>query len=170
MTTNNQPNKEAALVIVRQFDAPKNEVFGAFANPDALSAWWGPAGHPVTIIKFDFLPGGLFHYKIEANGQAMYGRFIYGQIQQPDLLEFTNSFADENAGIIRAPFSPIWPLEVFNRLSFTEKNDKTTITMSGYPVNATEEENQMFFAAQANLKQGFEGTFSQLDNYLRTKV
>ena len=167
MTDSNQPAKEAALVIVRQFDAPKNEVFDAFANPESMAAWWGPGGHPVKIIKFDFIPGGLFHYKIEMNGQDMYGRFIYGQIVPYDLLEFTNSFSDENGGIIRAPFSAEWPLEVFNRISFSEQDGKTTITMSGYPVNATEAENKMFMTAQANIKQGLNGTFQQLEGFLK---
>ena len=168
MTDSIQANTKAALVITRQFDAPKDVVFDAFANAEAIAAWWGPADHPTTVITFDFTPGGLFHYKMEANGQTMYGRFIYGKIEKPDLLEFTNSFSDEHAAITRAPFSATWPLEIFNRLSFTEENGKTTITMSGYPVNATEEENTMFTVAQANLKQGFEGTFNQLDKYLKS--
>nr|WP_294949304.1 SRPBCC domain-containing protein [uncultured Mucilaginibacter sp.] len=170
MTEKNQTSKKAELVIVRQFNAPKDVVFEAFANAEAVADWWGPAEFPITVIRFEFQPQGLFHYKMEANGQVMYGRFIYGDIQKPNVLEFTNAFSDENAGVTRAPFSATWPLEVFNRLSFTEENGKTTITMSGYPVNATEEENQTFITAQANLQQGFEGTFNQLDKYIEHKL
>ena len=61
-------------------------------------------------------------------------------------------------------------MEIFNRLIFTEDGGKTTIRMHGYPVNATEEENEMFVQAQANLKQGLEGTFMQLEKYLNRKV
>lgn len=169
MTEGNQPSKEAALVIIRQFDATQSEVFDAFVNPESMAAWWGPAEYPIDIIKFDFTPGGLFHYKMEMNGQKMYGRFIYGAIVPYDLLEFTNSFSDENAGITRAPFSAEWPLEVFNSLRFSEQDGKTTITMSGYPVNPTEAEHKMFMTALANVKQGLEGTFASLDKFLKAR-
>jgi uncharacterized protein YndB with AHSA1/START domain len=169
MTESNQPSKEAAFVIVRQFSATQSEVFDAFANPESMAAWWGPAEHSIDIIKFDFTPGGLFHYKIEMNGQEMYGRFVYGRIVPSDLLEFTNSFSDENAGIVRAPFSAEWPLEVFNSLHFSEQDGKTTLKMSGYPVNPTEAEIKMFTTAQANVKQGMEGTFARLDELLKSK-
>ncbi|RYE24868.1 MAG: SRPBCC domain-containing protein [Sphingobacteriales bacterium] len=165
----NKVSKETPLIIVRQFDATKNVVFDAFTNPEAMAQWWGPADYPTTVVSMDFKPGGLFHYKMEANGKVMYGRFIYGQIQQPDMLEFTDSFSDENAGIIRAPFSATWPLEIFNQLTFTEEDGKTTITFSGYPVNATEEETETFSTAQAGIKQGFAGTFNQLDTFLKNK-
>jgi uncharacterized protein YndB with AHSA1/START domain len=169
MTDSNQPSQKAALIMLRHFDAPKSEVFDAFANPESMAAWWGPAGHPIEIIKFNFTPGGIFHYKTEMNGQVMYGRFVYGSIQPHDLLEFTTSVSDENAGIVRAPFSTEWPLEILNRLSFSEQDGKTTISLSGYPVHATEAENKFYMTAQANLKQGLNGTFNQLEAFLKNK-
>jgi len=164
---NIKTNKKAEITIVRQFNATRDRVFEAFANVTAMAEWWGPAEYPIAVLTFEFVPNGLFHYKMDMNGQAMYGRFIFGEIRKPELLEFTNAFSDENAGVTRAPFSATWPLEVFNRLTFTEEDGKTTITMKGYPVNATEEENDTFAKAQANLKQGFEGTFMQLEKYLK---
>jgi len=160
-------NKTAEITIVRQFNASRNRVFEAFADAKSMAEWWGPPAQPITVLKYEFIPNGMFHYKMEANGNAMYGRFIFGEIRNPELLEFTNAFSDKDGGITRAPFSAMWPLEVFNRLTFTEQDGKTTIIMNGYPVNATDEENEMFMQAQANLKQGLEGTFMQLEQYLR---
>ena len=99
-------------------------------------------------------------------GQIMWGRFVYRQIKRPDVIEFISSFSDENGGIARALFSDKFPLEIFNHLDFSEQNEKTTITLKGYPVNATEDEMQMFINATAGMQQGFTGTFDQLDNYL----
>jgi len=168
--TNIKINETAAISIVRQFNASRVQVFEAFADAKAMAEWWGPPGNPISVLKYEFIPNGLFHYKMEANGTIMYGRFIFGEISRPELLEFTSAFSDESAGVIRAPFSSIWPMEIFNRLIFTEDGGKTTIRMHGYPVNATEEENEMFVQAQANLKQGLEGTFMQLEKYLNRKV
>jgi uncharacterized protein YndB with AHSA1/START domain len=161
----NQSNK-AELVIIKEFDAPKEIVFNAFASAEALSQWWGPPGVPVTVVKFDFKPGGIFLYKAQMQGETMWGRFVYKQISKPDVLEFISSFSNENGDITRAPFSDKFPLEIFNRFEFSEQNEKTIITLKGYPVNASEEELQMFAQATAGMQQGFAGTFSQLENYL----
>ena len=154
------------LTIVRELKAPKELVFKAFSESAALAEWWGPKEMPITVVKLDFRPNGIFHYKMAAGDNVMWGLFVYGQINKPDQIEFTTSFSDETGKICRAPFAPNWPLEVFNQLSLTEKNGITTLTLSGYPVNATEEEEKMFFSFTANMQQGFEGTFSQLDVYL----
>lgn len=99
-------------------------------------------------------------------GQIAFGRFAYGQIKNSDMIEFVSSFSDENCGITRAPFSDKFPLEIFNHVEFTEKNGKTAITLSGHPINATEEELKFFFQISAGMQQGFAGTFNQLENYL----
>ena len=99
-------------------------------------------------------------------GQIAFGKLVYGQIKKSDAIEFVSSFSDENCGITRAPFSDKFPLEIFNHLEFTEQGGKTTITLSGHPVNATEEEVQFFSQISAGMQQGFAGTFNQLENYL----
>ena len=103
-------------------------------------------------------------------GQTMWGRFIYQRISKPDFLEFVSSFSDENGGITRAPFSDEFPLEIFNRFEFSEQDDITTITLKGYPINASEKEMQMYVAATAGMQQGFAGTFNQLEDYLALTI
>lgn len=159
-------SKNAELIIKREFDAPKETVFNAFADAKALAEWWGPPGVPITVVKFEFKPNGIFHYKISMQGQTSYGRFVYKQIQKYDLIEFISSFADENCEIKRAPFNDKFPLEISNRIELSEKGGKTTITLSGHPVNASDEELEFFSQMSTGMQQGFAGTFNQLDNYL----
>jgi uncharacterized protein YndB with AHSA1/START domain len=166
MKTVNQNTKEAELIIARDFNSKKEIVFNEFADAVALAEWWGPPGVPITVVKLDFKLNGIFHYKAEIQGRAMWGRFVYKQINKPNLLEFISSFSDENCGITRAPFSDKFPLEIFNRFEFSEQNGKTTITLKGYPINATEEEMKAFIEMKSGMQQGFSGTFSQLENYL----
>jgi hypothetical protein len=40
------------------------------------------------------------------------------------------------------------------------------MTISGYPINATEEEYNTYNAGRGSMKQGFKGTLDQLDQYL----
>lgn len=166
-----QPPGEQELVIARVFDAPRELVWKAFAESDRLARWWGPAGFTMLVHTLDFRPGGVFHYSMRSpEGQVMWGRFVYRDIQAPECLVFVNSFADEEGNIIRAPFSPTWPLEVLNTLTLSEAEGKTTVTLRGGPINATEEERETFWNAQESLRQGFAGTFDQLAAYLAEGV
>ena len=167
---NNQSNNKPGLMISRSFNAPKEIVFNAFSDAAVFSQWWGPPGVPITVVKFNFKQNGIFLYKAEMQGQTMWGRFIYQQISKPDFLEFVSSFSDENGGITRAPFSDKFPLEIFNRFEFSEEDNITTITMKGYPINASEEEMEMYVAAKAGMQQGFAGTFNQLEDYLALTI
>lgn len=154
------------LKIVRDFKAPKTLVFQAFSTPEVFAEWWGPAGMTLTVHKFDFSKGGTLHYKLEGNGQTMWGLFKYGTIVDPDLLEFTSSFSDEKATICKSPFPMDFPLEIFNRVSLTENDGITTLTLEGHPINATEAQLATYYSIVPNMEEGFAGTFTQLEAYL----
>lgn len=158
------------FTITRSFDAPRALVWKAWSEADRLSKWWGPKGLGLEVEKLDFHPGGLFHYAmVMPGGQKMWGRFIYGDIAAPSKLMFLNSFADEQGSVIRAPFSLVWPLEVENTLTLEEEGaSRTKLTLSGYPINASEIEVQTFIAGHASMHAGFTGTLDQLETYLKT--
>ncbi|MES1161325.1 MAG: SRPBCC domain-containing protein [Bacteroidota bacterium] len=160
-------DKTRVFTFVREFDAPKNLVFNAFSNAGALNEWWGPAESANSVISLDFRPGGIFHFKMDFSGHISYGRFLFKKIEPYDLLEFTNAFADEQAGVVKAPFDIPFPLEIFYRLIFTENNGRTTITLTGQPVNASSEEIESFHSITGSMEQGFGGTFDKLSVYLK---
>jgi uncharacterized protein YndB with AHSA1/START domain len=173
MTKNNATNDfptnvgERDLVITRTFDAPRELVFKAWTDPEHLQHWWGPKGFTFGVAKFDFRPGGIFHYSMRSpDGHEMWGKFVYREIVAPEKIVFVNSFSDEKGNITRAPFSPTWPLEILNTLTLSENDGKTTLTLRGGPINATEEEHRTFEARFESIKQGFGGTFDQLADYL----
>jgi uncharacterized protein YndB with AHSA1/START domain len=41
---------------------PPQSVFDAFARPDVLARWWGPAGFTNTLEVFEFKPGGRWTF------------------------------------------------------------------------------------------------------------
>lgn len=165
MSKQTKPGNET-FTFTYEFNAPKKLVFGAFSDADALNEWWGPVETTNSVISLDFKPGGVFHYKMESSHGTNYGRFLFKTINPYDLLEFTNAFADEKANIIKAPFPIPIPLEIFYSLSFTEHKSKTTITLTGTPLNATKEEIDGFLSINSSMKQGFGATFDQLSAYL----
>lgn len=165
----NQTDQKEGLKIVRNFKAPKSLVFQAFSTAEAFANWWGPAGMPVTIKHFDFKNGGTLHYKMEGGGQIMWGLFKYANIVRPDLIEFVNSFSDEEGNNCKAPFPMEFPLEIFNQITLRENNGITTLTLESHPLNATPEQEATFYSMIDNLSGGFAGTFNQLEAYLTKK-
>jgi uncharacterized protein YndB with AHSA1/START domain len=155
------------IVITRVFDAPRERVWRAFTEVEHLKHWWGPKGFAWVSARLDLRPGGVFHYCMRSpQGQEMWGKFVYREIVPPERLVFVSSFSDEQGSTVRAPFSPAWPLEVLNNVNFTERDGRTTVQLSGGPINATEEEMNTFQAAYESLQKGFAGTFDQLEEYL----
>lgn len=161
-----QSNEGRDFTLFHEFNAPKELVFNAFGNAEALNEWWGPPESRNTVIRLDFRPGGIFHFKMESNKQVTYGRFLFGRIDPYDVLEFTNAFSDEHAKVVRAPFDIPIPLEIFYRLTFTENNGKTTIILTGRPVNASPEEEAAFRSINSDMQRGFGATFDKLITYL----
>jgi uncharacterized protein YndB with AHSA1/START domain len=159
----------SAFEVKREFDAPRELVFKVFSEAKHLAQWWGPKGMKINIFKLDFRQGGICHYNmVGANGSIMWGRFIYRQIQAPEKIVFINSFSDEHGGITRAPFEDVWPLEMINNITLTEKDGKTILSLRGGPINATAEEHTTYENGFASMQQGYGGTFDQLRDYLKT--
>jgi uncharacterized protein YndB with AHSA1/START domain len=151
----------------REFDAPRDLVWKAVTEPERLKHWWGPKGFTIFVCNVDLRPGGEFLYAMRSpDGHEMWGKWVYREIAPPERLSSVVSFTDKDGNILRHPASPTWPLEVLNTMTLSEHGGKTTMTISGYPINATEEELKTYDAGRGSMKQGFNGTLDQLETYL----
>ena len=164
--SNEERSSQKEFVLTRGFDAPRALVFKAWTEAEGLALWWGPKGCAIKVYRLDLRPGGVFHYSMRREGQEMWGKFVYREIAVPERIVFVNSFADEKGDTARSPYHPKWPLEVLNTLTLTEHEGKTTLTLRGGPINATEEERKTFEGFREFMQKGFGGTFDQLDEYL----
>ncbi|GGD60629.1 SRPBCC family protein [Paenibacillus nasutitermitis] len=159
---------ESELFITRVFDAPRETVFKAWTEADRLAQWWGPQGYALEVEKLELFPGGQFlGCQRSPEGHVMWGKFMYKEIIAPEKLVFIQSFSDEKGNTIRAPFSETWPLEVSNHLTFSEEDGKTTLTLSGGPYQASEDERAAYESMRPHIQQGLMGTLDQLDAYLK---
>jgi uncharacterized protein YndB with AHSA1/START domain len=151
----------------RTFDASRQQVWNAFTQPEHLKHWWGPKVCSIEIARFEFHPNGIFLYSMKMpGGPPMWGRFIYREISAPSRLIFLNSFSDENGGLARNPWMSRFPLETLNTIVFTEENGKTTLTLTGGPINCTDDERNLYLANIDNMREGFGGSFDVLAAYL----
>ena len=56
------------LVFERTFDAPREQVWKAFTDPELVPRWWGPHGTTTTVVEMDVRPGGKWRYVSSAAG------------------------------------------------------------------------------------------------------
>ncbi|HEY5825182.1 MAG TPA: SRPBCC domain-containing protein [Cyclobacteriaceae bacterium] len=159
------------LLIIREFNAPRELVFDACTKPEHLSKWWGPKGSKINILKINAKAGGTFHYELSyPDNTSMYGKFVYQEIIKPERIVFVSSFADKVGNIIQAPFPIKFPNEILNTWVFSEHNGKTKITLTGKAINGTKEEHESYRNLFSSMQQGFAGTFDQLDEHLKNLI
>ncbi|TAL69870.1 MAG: SRPBCC domain-containing protein [Bacteroidetes bacterium] len=164
---NNNITATPEFKVSRLINAPLELVWKVWTKPEHLNRWWGPKGYTMLTNKLDLKPGGIFHYKMKSpDGQIMWGKFVFREIIELEKLVFVVSFSDEFGNILRHPLSMTWPLEVLSAVSFTEKEGKTLLSISGIPINATKEEEKTFADGLESMNQGWKGTFEQLEEYL----
>jgi uncharacterized protein YndB with AHSA1/START domain len=164
-----QNEKNDTLIIRRVFNAPRELVFRVMTETEHLARWWGPAGTTLEVLQADIRPGGRFHYCMHLpDGGKMYALFLYLEIEAPNRLVLTNSFADENGNIVNDPFTGSWPLKMHHTFHFSEADGKTELTLHVTPVDATEEQVRTFIAGFESMQGGYAGTFDQLVQLLET--
>lgn len=91
---------DKVLVLERIFNAPQELVFQMFKEPEHLKHWWGPTGWELPVCNIDFRPGGTWHYCMKCMEQGEYygmeswGKAIYKDIVEPEMIHYTDYFSD----------------------------------------------------------------------------
>ena len=77
------------VVSTRLIDAPREQVFAAFSDPDQLVQWWGPNGFTNTIKKFEFRAGGDWHLTMHGpDGMDYHNESVFLTIVLPERIVF----------------------------------------------------------------------------------
>ena len=92
------------LVLRRAFKAPRQRVFRAWIEPEALQRWFRPLGMGVIVRKLDARVGGSFRFDVEDGSSFMVGTYL--QIVPPEKLVFTFSggVTQDNETIVTLDF------------------------------------------------------------------
>jgi uncharacterized protein YndB with AHSA1/START domain len=100
MTDTTNRAKERDLVVTRVFDAPVEQVWRAWADPEYVMQWWGPQGFTSPLARMDFHEGGIslvcMRAPPEFGGQDMYNTWTYLKIEPNKLIEFILNFTDQD--------------------------------------------------------------------------
>lgn len=91
-----------SLTIVRVIDAPPEQVFAAFVEPEKIALWWGPDDGPVTLAQVDARLGGRFHVRFRMLDGTEHGSFGTFEIfDPPHRLAMTWSWENEDGPVSR---------------------------------------------------------------------
>ncbi len=97
------------LVITRILDAPLEQVWKAWTDPQLVRRWWGPKYYTSPDCRIDLREGGRYIFGMRApqeqGGGDSYTSGVYKRIIPMQLLEFTQSLSDKDG-------SPVDPLQM----------------------------------------------------------
>lgn len=146
------------VVGTRVLDAPVEEVWRAWVEPELIKQWWGPTGFTVPVAEMDVREGGESLVSMAVAGFTVYNTWTYSRVEPLERLEFINRFVDADRQV-RDPQAfgvpPGVPREVPHVVRFRALPDgrtEMTLTESGYETAE----------AAAGSSAGLEQTFDKL--------
>jgi uncharacterized protein YndB with AHSA1/START domain len=111
------------LYYERTFDAPREAVWKAFTDPEAVPRWWGPHGTTTKVVEMDVRPGGKWRYVSSAADRddvTFYGEYL--EVDPPQTIRSTFMFDVDGMGPQGGP-------ETYR---FEEVDGKTKVTSIGH--------------------------------------
>ena len=125
---------ENGLTITRIFDAPTEEVWRAWTNPERMKGWYGPKDFTIPIVEMDLRVGGKVFTCMESpEGQKFYSTGTYKVIEPLKKLVTTDNFADEHGNVVPAShygFTYDFPDELLVTTTFEDLGGQTKMVMN----------------------------------------
>jgi uncharacterized protein YndB with AHSA1/START domain len=128
------------VVITMVLEAPIQQVWKAWTDPNFVMRWWGPTGFTSPTCKIDFREGGNFVFHMRApkdfqGGQDFYTGGVYKKIVPLKFIEFTQYLSDKDGrridpGTMGMP--PDFPKEIPSSLAFKRVGNETELTVTEY--------------------------------------
>jgi uncharacterized protein YndB with AHSA1/START domain len=139
------------ILITRIFDAPREQVFRAWTDPDEVAAWYGPAhiDVPRESVRIDARVGGRWEVTMVPRGGG--DGFAIGyeivELVEPELL------------VMRSDPIPGQPDRTVVRVELHDHGAKTRMTLSDGPLPA---------AGRDHAEAGYHGALDKLAAHLAT--
>jgi uncharacterized protein YndB with AHSA1/START domain len=132
------------ILITRIFDAPREEVFRAWTDPDAVAAWFGPEHFDTERVHIDLRVGGRYELVMvqRGSGAEFPVRYEIVELVQPELL------------VLRSDPMPEMGMHepTVTRIELHDHGDKTRMTLSDGP----------YPAGRAHAEAGWNAAFEKL--------
>lgn len=127
---------EPQVVIERSVDAPINQVWAMWTDPDHFTQWYGPTGATITVTAFDVRVGGNRLVRMDMPGpdgpRQMWLAGTFLDVTPPERLVYTE-FVSDHAG---NPYEPSMTTEVRITLQSVESRTRVVVTHVGVPADS----------------------------------
>ncbi|MFI5129093.1 MAG: SRPBCC domain-containing protein [Chitinophagales bacterium] len=145
------------IKVVREFDAPLEQVWKAWTESELLDKWWAPKPWKAVTLSMNFQNGGTWLYYMEGpDGSRHYCRADYNSIVKNKRYDGLDAFCDEK-GNINSEFPRMnWKVVFSNSDSAT----KVEVEITFDSVESLEKIIEMGF------KEGFAAAHTNLDELL----
>jgi uncharacterized protein YndB with AHSA1/START domain len=144
----NDVSADQDVLITRIFDAPREQVFKAWIDPDEVAAWYGPAhmGVPRESVRIDARVGGRWEITMvpQAGGDGFAIGYDIVEFVEPELL------------VMRSDPAPGQPDGTLVRVELHDHGPKTRMTLSDGP----------FPAGRDHAAAGYHGALDKLAAHL----
>ena len=121
---------ETVLRLERTFDAPREEVFDAWTNPEVLKRWWAVGlDWETPLAEVDLREGGRYRLTMRTpTGESHTVGGEYSEISRPERLVYTWAWEAEEANQVGTD-------ETLVTVEFAEEDGGTRVvlTHSGFP-------------------------------------
>jgi len=153
------------LIIERTFDAPKENIWQAYANKELFEKWWGPEGWDTTTKQFDFKAGGRVHYAmkcVDKNQTEWYGKESWGimdieSINEPTTFTIKDYFSDAEGRINTTLPGSTYTVEL------VETDGKTNLVVKSYWESAEKLEEVL----KMGMIEGTDSQYNKLETLLK---
>jgi len=125
------------LVITHVFDAPVEQVWNAWVDPNIVKQWWGPDGFTAPLARIDFREGGTSLVCMRSPDFGdQYSTWQYQKIEPLQQIEYIHNLVDQDGRKIDPTsigMPPDFPQDLLNRVTFKDLGDgKTQLTVTEY--------------------------------------
>ncbi len=162
--TNDQQQAPTAIVttptereihIERVFNAPRDEVFSAYTDPELIPEWWGPRDTTTVVDQMDVRAGGSWRFVMrDSDGSESGFRGTYREVTPPERIVQTFEWEGMPGHVS------------VETATFEDLGDRTKVTTVSI-FHTTEERDGML---GSGMETGMNETYARLDELLARRA
>jgi uncharacterized protein YndB with AHSA1/START domain len=85
-----------AMIATREINAPREQVWRAWTDPEHLAHWWGPVGFTTTTQSFDMRERGTWRFVMHGpDGRDYQNRITFDLIESPSMIKYHHGGGDD---------------------------------------------------------------------------
>jgi uncharacterized protein YndB with AHSA1/START domain len=139
------------IAITRSFDAPRELVFKAFTDADAVRQWWGLNSTETIVDQLEARPGGRWRFvQRDGDGNEFGFHGVYHDLQAPERIVYTFEYEGMPGHVL------------LETLVFEDQDGRTQMTDTSVFQSVADRDGML----QSGMESGAAESMDRLDEYL----